>query len=77
VSTQAEGSAQNIVLRRLCSSNARTHNHKAQLNNVCKKEFRNTHARAKEKNLSPSYIRTLERLKAHWEKEQEITSEAK
>ena len=31
----------------------------------------------KEKNLSPSYIRTLERLKAHWEKEQEITSEAK
>jgi len=34
-------------------------------------------ARAKEKNLSPSYIRTLEHLKAHWEKEQEITSEAK
>jgi hypothetical protein len=44
---------------------------------LSKKKFRNTHARAKEKNLSPSYIRTLERLKAHWEKEQEITSEAK
>ncbi|MGB9778593.1 MAG: DNA-methyltransferase [Candidatus Bathyarchaeales archaeon] len=31
---------------------------------------------AKEKNLSPSYIRTLERLKAHLEKKQEITSTA-
>jgi len=32
---------------------------------------------AKEKNLSPSYIHTLERLKAYREKEQEVTSEAR
>jgi len=32
---------------------------------------------AKEKNLSPSYIHTLERLRAHWKKEQEVTSEAR
>jgi hypothetical protein len=32
---------------------------------------------AKEKNLSPSYIRTLERLKAYRGKEQEVISEVR